>query len=262
MDFKNKTILITGINNKKSIAYHVAQYLNTMGASLVISTQFDEQYSFAKLNFENAHIYKCDVSKTSDIISFKKFLTDKKISLDGFVHSIAFARMSPEWKFEDTPWEAFSEAIRISSYSLMELCSIFKELFNPECSIVTLSISTTKVTSYGYMGPIKSLLNSTIDYLAQSFSSEKNIRFNSVGAGPLKTSASAGIPGYVDNYLFSEQLTLRKKSLTTQEVANTVLFLLSKLSSGINASQITVDAGMSVNYFDKDVVKAYAGNRT
>jgi enoyl-[acyl-carrier protein] reductase I len=79
-----------------------------------------------------------------------------------------------------------------------------------------------------------------------------------VGAGPLKTSASAGIPDYIDNYLFAEELTLRKSSLETQEVANTVAFLLSPRSSGINAATLTVDAGMSCNYFDQNIVKTFS----
>jgi enoyl-[acyl-carrier protein] reductase I len=52
-----------------------------------------------------------------------------------------------------------------------------------------------------------------------------------------------------------EQMTLRKKGLETSEVANTVAFLLSERSSGINAQGIVVDAGMSVNAFDDAIVK-------
>ena len=91
-------------------------------------------------------------------------------------------------------------------------------------------------------------------YLAKSFSSFSSIRFNSVNAGPLKTSASAGIPGYLKNYLYAEKLTFRKKALLTQEVANTAVFLLSNASSGINGQGIVVDAGMGLNYFDNEVV--------
>ena len=73
--------------------------------------------------------------------------------------------------------------------------------------------------------------------------------------GPLKTSSSAGIPGYLDNYLFAEMATLRHKALSTQEVANAVLFLLSERSSGINAQGLIVDAGMGVNFFDRAIVE-------
>ena len=41
----------------------------------------------------------------------------------------------------------------------------------------------------------------------------------------------------------------------TEEVANTAAFLLSPRSSGINAQQIVIDAGMSVNYFDRDLIR-------
>jgi enoyl-[acyl-carrier protein] reductase I len=104
------------------------------------------------------------------------------------------------------------------------------------------------------MAPIKASLEANVRYLAKSFSSFSSVRFNSVNAGPLKTSASAGIPGYLKNYLFAEKLTFRKKALMTKEVANTAVFLLSSASSGINGQGIVVDAGMGFNYFDKEVV--------
>ncbi|MEM9025325.1 MAG: SDR family oxidoreductase, partial [Verrucomicrobiota bacterium] len=81
------------------------------------------------------------------------------------------------------------------------------------------------------------------------------VRFNTVNSGPLKTSASAGIPGYLESYLFAEKMTMRKRALTTQEVADTAVFLLSERSSGINAQSVTVNAGMDINYFDKELIQ-------
>ena len=80
------------------------------------------------------------------------------------------------------------------------------------------------------------------------------VRFNAVAPGLLKTSASAGIPGYVDSYLYAERIIPRHKAVQTDEVANAVAFLLSPRSSGINAQQIIIDAGMSINYFDREIV--------
>ena len=121
---------------------------------------------------------------------------------------------------------------------------------------VTISISELRLAAenYGYMAPVKAALDSTICFLAKSFSGFSEVRFNAVGASLLKTSASAGIPGYIDSYLFAEQLIPRKRALTTKEVANTVVFLLSERSSGINAQKIIIDCGMSINYFDQDIV--------
>ena len=105
------------------------------------------------------------------------------------------------------------------------------------------------------MAPVKAALDSSLAFLAKSFSNFSRIRFNAVAPGLLKTSASAGIPGYVDAYLYAEQATLRKRAVQTEEVANTAAFLLSPRSSGINAQQIVVDAGMSVNYFDRELIR-------
>ena len=73
--------------------------------------------------------------------------------------------------------------------------------------------------------------------------------------GTLKTSASAGIPGYLESYLFSEKLTFRKQALNTQEVANAIAFLISGRSSGMNGTGMNLDAGMGINYFDEEVVR-------
>lgn len=152
----------------------------------------------------------------------------------------------------------FQQAVNISCFSLIALSNSMKNVFDKNASVVTVSISDTKATSYGYMGPIKAMLDSTVSYLAKSFSSFSNIRFNCIQSGPLKTSSSAGIPNYIDNYLFSEKITLRKRALTTQEVANNIVFLLSSASSGVNASGVCVDVGMRCNHFDESVVKTIA----
>ena len=83
--------------------------------------------------------------------------------------------------------------------------------------------------NYGYMAPIKAALESSSFNLAKSFSADTKVRFNTVNAGPLKTSASAGIPGYLESYLYAEKLTFRKENVQTVEVANTAVFLLSDI---------------------------------
>ena len=71
----------------------------------------------------------------------------------------------------------------------------------------------------------------------------------------LKTSASAGIPGYVDSYLYAEKVIPRKRAVQTSEVASVAAFLLSPRSSGITAQTLIVDAGMSINYFDAEIIR-------
>ena len=148
------------------------------------------------------------------------------------------------------------QAVDISCYSLIALSNALKDLFDPDASVVTISISTTRMASesYGYMAPIKAALDSSLVFLAKSFSRFSRIRFNAVAPGLLKTSASAGIPGYVDAYLYAEQVIPRKQAVQTEEVAQVAAFLLSPRSSGLNAQRIVVDAGMSINYFDRELM--------
>jgi len=259
LNVEDKTYLVSGVANKKSVAYFTAKLLQEEGAK-VIFTVLNEatKEKVAKL-FPGEQIFICDVNKEDSIKEMSKEIKEQDISLAGFLHSIAFANYKMEKEsFLDTKSNDFLEATNISCLSLVTMSRYLKDSFSNDASIVTVSISNTKATSYGYMGPIKAALDSAVPFLAKSFSEFSNIRVNAVCSGPLKTSAAAGIPGYIDNYLFAEQLTLRKKALKTSEVANTISFLLSPRSSGINGAGLTIDAGMSCNYFDEDIVNKFA----
>jgi enoyl-[acyl-carrier protein] reductase I len=173
---------------------------------------------------------------------------------------MAFANYSEGLKpFHETKRKDFLQAAQISAFSLVELSAALKPYLKEQASVVTIGISSTTLTAenYGYMSPIKASLLGMVRYLAKSFSKDSNVRFNLVAAGPLKTNSSAGIPGYMDNYLYAEQLTYRKEALQTEEVANATIFLLSDRSSGMNGSEVVIDAGLGLNYFDQDVVQNF-----
>ena len=217
----------------------------------------DRKKSLEKL-LAGRPVFVCDVEKQEDIERLKIQVAQHSKGLHGLVHSIAFANYSQGWKpFHETPKKDFLQSIDISCYSLISLANAFKDFFDQQASVVTVSISTTRMAAenYGYMAPAKAALDSTLCFLAKSFSAFSQVRFNSINPGLLKTSASAGIPGYIDSYLHAERATLRKKGLTTQEAANAAVFLLSKRASGINAQGLVLDAGMSINYFDQELIK-------
>ncbi len=260
LNITDKTFFITGVANKKSVAYFSAKVLAENGAKLLFSVQKEEQIEKVKNLFPESEVIVIDVEDDATIESAVKILSEREIKFDGFLHSMAFANLMEPKPFHETRWEDYAQADRISCYSLTRLSGAFKDLLKADASVVTISISDTLATSYGYLGPIKAALDNTVAYLAKSFSSFSQVRFNAVGAGPLKTSASAGIPGYIDNYIFAEKLTLRKQALKTQEVANTIAFLLSPASSGINGTCVRVDAGMRCNGFDQEVVSIVANH--
>lgn len=261
MDFlqlEGKRILIFGVANRKSVAWHIAKTLTEVGAECVYVVQSEAIRESQGRLFGEADVHACDVEQPDQITRLREELATKYESLHGLVHSIAYADYSDGMKpFHETPRKAFLQAVDISCYSLIAVCNEMKELLDRDASVVTISISTTRMASenYGFMAPVKAALDSSIAFLAKSFSQFSRVRFNAVAPGLLKTSASAGIPGYVDSYLFAEQIIPRKQAVLTQEAADVAAFLLSPRSSGINAQQIVVDAGMAINYFDGEIVR-------
>jgi len=258
LSLENKTILVLGVANKKSVAWHIGKILAAEKADVLYSVHTPERKETVAQQVAPSPVYVCDVERQEDIDRLVREVTADRPVLHGLVHSIAYANYGGGLKpFEETPRADFLQAVDISCYSLIALANAFKAHLDPRASVVTVSISTTRMAAenYGYMGPAKAALDSSLCFLAKSFSAFSQVRFNSVNAGLLKTASSAGIPGYIDSYLHAEKATLRKKGLTTAEVANAAAFLLSERSSGINAQGIVLDAGMSINYFDREIIK-------
>jgi enoyl-[acyl-carrier protein] reductase I len=266
LQLAGKRILIMGVANKKSVAWHVARVLGEAGAEVVYSVRSEERRTQVRQLVGNADVFVCDVEFEDQIDRLADDLSKRFDVLDGLVHSIAFADYEDGVKpFHETPKRSFLRAFDISCYSLVAVANALAKhkLLAEDASIITISISTTRMASenYGFMAPIKAALDSSLAFLAKSFSRFSRVRFNAVAPGLLKTSASAGIPGYVDSYLYAEQATLRKQAVRTEEVANVAAFLLSPRSAGINAQRIVVDAGMSINYFDAELIRgAFRGD--
>jgi enoyl-[acyl-carrier protein] reductase I len=267
LHLERKRFIVFGLANRKSMACAIARTLIEEGAEVIHVVRSQERQKTARKLFPDSPVFICDVEDEENIIKVRDQIGDEILAreggrVSGIVHSIAFANYSHGFKpFHETRKADFLQAVNISCFSFISIANHFKEMIDENGSMVTISISTTRMAAenYGYMAPIKAALDSSLCFLAKSFSAFSSIRFNAVAPGLLKTSASAGIPGYVDSYLFAEKATLRKKALATQEAANLAVFLLSECSSGITAQTIIVDAGMSVNYFDQDIVKGAMG---
>ncbi|MBL9217312.1 MAG: SDR family oxidoreductase [Opitutaceae bacterium] len=259
LQVSGKTFLVMGVANKKSVAWFIAKALEEQGAKVLYSVRSEARKKSLESLLAGRPVFLCDVEQEGACEKLAAAVAAAgHAPLQGVVHSVAFANYSEGFKpFHGTPRRDFLQATAISAFSLVELANALKPHLARNASVVTIGISSLHVTpdNYGYMGPIKAALESSSRFLAKSFSSDSEVRFNVVGAGPLKTSASAGIPGYIESYLYAEKLTYRRRNLDTQEVANAALFLLSERSSGLNGTTLTVDAGLGSNFFDKDIIR-------
>ncbi len=256
---EGKNFLVFGVANRKSVAWHVGRSLEGEGARVLYSVRTEARRKSLAPLLEGKPVLVCDVEDEAAVVRLAGEVAASGCTpLHGIVHSIAFANYGAGPRpFHETRRADFLQAAAVSAFSLVEIARAFKPLLAPTASVVTLGISSLLVTpdNYGYMGPVKAALESCARFLAKSFSADSAVRFNVVGSGPLKTSASAGIPGYLESYLYAEKMTFRKRALATEEVANTVLFLLSERSSGLNGATLIVDAGLGGNYFDRELIR-------
>jgi enoyl-[acyl-carrier protein] reductase I len=259
-----KTFVVLGVANRKSVAWHIARTLEEQGARVIYSVRSEERKKSLETLLAGKPVFVCDVERegAAETLAAQIAETSRGAgAIHGIAHSIAFANYADGFKaFHETRRADFLQATAVSAFSLVEIARAFKPLLARDAAVVTIGISSLLVTpgNYGYMGPIKAALESAARFLAKSFSGDeatREVRFNTVGSGPLKTSASAGIPGYIESYLYAEKLTFRKRNLATREVADAAVFLLSPRSSGINGATLTIDAGLGSNYFDAEIIK-------
>jgi enoyl-[acyl-carrier protein] reductase I len=259
LQLSGKTVLVFGVANRKSVAWAIAKSLEEQGTKVLYSVRSEARKKSLETLLAGKPTFICDVEREGAVAKLAdEIAAAGHAPLHGIVHSIAFANYGEGFKaFHETKRADFLQATAISAFSLVEIANAFKAHLTKNASVVTVGISSLLVTpdSYGYMGPIKAALDSAARFLAKSFSADSEVRFNVIGSGPLKTSASAGIPGYLESYLYAEKLTFRKRNLDTQEVANTALFLLSERSSGLNGATLVVDAGLGSNFFDKEIIR-------
>ncbi len=260
LQLSGKTFLVQGVANKKSVAWFIAKTLEEQGARVVYAVRSEARKKSLETLLAGKPVFLCDVEQEGAADKLAAEVAAAGFApLHGLVHSIAFANYSEGFKtFAETKRKDFLQATAISAFSLVELAQAFKPHLAKHASVITIGISSLLVTpdNYGYMGPIKAALESCSRFLAKSFGAARSgVRFNVVGSGPLKTSASAGIPGYIESYIYAEKLTFRNKNLETQEVANVAVFLLSERSSGVNGTTLVVDAGLGSNYFDKEIIR-------
>ena len=159
LQLAGKTILVFGVANKKSVAWHVAEVLRAADARVIYVVRSETRRQSVLKWLPEAAVLCCDVADPDQIEQLRENVRPLAPQIHGFVHSIAFADYSAGWlPFHETPRGAFLQAVDVSCYSFIALANALRDLIDPEYgSAVTISISTTRMAAenYGYMAPIK-----------------------------------------------------------------------------------------------------------
>jgi enoyl-[acyl-carrier protein] reductase I len=254
MSEAQKTAVIFGLANKRSIAWAIAQKLQQAGWRLAITYQNERLALEAKdliAELPGATGSMCDVTQDGQIVRLFGELKEKYGVLNGLVHSIGFAPESDlKGDFVNTTREGFRIAHDISVYSLIAVAREAWPLMTSGGGIVTLTYYGAEkvVPRYNVMGVAKAALEATVRYLANDLG-PKAIRVNAISAGPIKTLASRGISGFGDMLKVQAERSPLKRNIDAAEVGATAAFLLSDAGSGITGETIYVDCGYNIMGF-------------
>ena len=252
IDLQDKTAVVFGVANQRSIAWAIASILHDAGARIVLSYQNERlRDNVAKLaaDWDDAVLMECDVSDDANVEqAFDKVAGDIG-GLDAIVHSIAFAdRADLGGPFINTGREGFRLALDISAYSLLPVARYAAPLMKPDGgSIVTMTYQASYRVFPGYnvMGTAKAALENEVKQLASDLGPD-DVRVNAISAGPLDTLSSRVISGYRDMKRIHAERSPMRRNITVEEVAKTALYLCSDLSSGVTGEIVHVDTGYNI----------------
>jgi enoyl-[acyl-carrier protein] reductase I len=246
-----KTAVIFGLANKRSIAWAIAQKLSEAGWRLAITYQNGRLEQEAKdliTDLPGADGFMCDVTSDEQIAKLFEKLKAQYGVLDGLVHSVAFAPAEElKGDFVNTTREGFRIAHDVSVYSLIAVARAAAPLMTNGGGIVTMTYYGAEkvVPKYNVMGVAKAALEATVRYLANDLG-PKGIRVNAISAGPIKTLAARGISQLGEMLKSHAERAPLKRNVDPAEVGGTAAFLLSPAGSGITGETLYVDCGYNI----------------
>jgi enoyl-[acyl-carrier protein] reductase I len=251
---EGKLALVTGIANRWSLAYAVAQAFAREGATLVLTYLGERQKEAIEdlsKEMKVAAILPCDVTKDEELAAITESLRALGRPLHAVLHSLAFAnREDLSRPFVQTSRSGFLLAQDVSAYSLVAIARATAPLMTEGGSLSTLTYlgSTRVVRNYNVMGVAKAALESAMRYLASEMGS-RGIRVNAISAGPVKTVSARAIKDFSSILdTIAERAPLRRNT-DPSEVADAALFLASDLGRGVTGNILFVDAGMQAMGF-------------
>lgn len=251
LDLSGKKGLVLGVANKRSIAWCIAKRLHEAGAELAFTYQGERlKGNVQKLLDEHmakAPLYECDVTSDEHIETLFSSLKKDFGSLDYLVHCIAYAPSEDmKGRFVNTSRKGFGISLEVSAYSLVAVTRQALPMMQDGGSVLTLSFLAAERVFPGYnvMAAAKAALECSVRFLAHDLGPD-GIRVNALSAGPIGTLAARSVTGFTYLMETHAERSPLKRNITRDEVADTALFLLSDMASGITGQTILVDAGFS-----------------
>ncbi len=248
---EDKTALIFGIANQRSIAWGIAQAFHQHGARLGLSYAGEVLERRVRPLAEQigcTFVEECDVTEDSQIQRVAEKAAERFGQIDILVHSIGFAnREELDGPYYNTSREGFHTAMDISVYSFTALAQVFQPLLRPGGALLTMTYygSEKVAPHYNVMGVAKAALEASVRYLAYDFGPQ-NVRVNAISAGPIRTLAAAGVSGFKLMYRNFSEIAPLGENVEIEDVGNAAVFLCSDLAAKTTGQVIYVDSGYNI----------------
>jgi enoyl-[acyl-carrier protein] reductase I len=247
-----KRAFIVGVATDRSIAWGIAQAMHREGAELAFSYVNDkmkERVEPLAQSVGSPLVMPLDVTVDDQTDAAFARIKREWGGIDIVVHAVAFApREALTGTFLDaTTREGFRIAHDVSSYSLTALAQRAAPLMSGrKGALLTLSYlgAVRSIPGYNVMGLAKASLEANVRFLAADLG-PRGIRMNGISAGPIKTLAAAGIPGFRKMLGRVAEIAPMRRNVTPEDVGNAAAFLCSDLAAGITGEILYVDSGFS-----------------
>lgn len=269
LNLQGKRALVFGVASDDSIAWAIAQELAAHGVTVTMGYQKRFLSRVLQLFKDKPWIeawYECDASVEESVAKFFQEAESGAPSMgasgaasgpnpkagqgfDMMVHCIAFAPGSALGDEVVRTTEAdFNTALDISAYSLIRLTRHAMPHMKQDGSIVCLTYlgADRFVPGYRVMSTAKAALQQLTRELSFTCGREKGVRVNAISAGPIRTLAASGVPGFDMILDWMKHSAPLGRNVSQKDVAKSALFLLSDLGSGVTGQTLYVDAGYSI----------------
>ncbi|HHK75025.1 MAG TPA: enoyl-[acyl-carrier-protein] reductase FabI [Rhizobiales bacterium] len=248
---EGKRGLVMGVANNRSIAWGIARACADQGAELAFTFQGEalrKRVVPLAQSVGSDIVLPCDVADMDSIDAVFAEIEKQWGKIDFLVHAIAYANKTElTGRYVDTSRENFAKSLDISCYSFTAIAQRAEKLMPDGGSLVTLTYYGAEkvMPHYNVMGIAKAALEASVRYMAMDLG-PKNIRVNAISAGPIKTLAASGIGDFRYILKWNEYNAPMRRTVTTDQVGNAGLYLLSDMGSGVTGEVHHVDSGYHV----------------
>ena len=244
--------LVMGVANDHSIAWGIAKALAEHGAELAFTYQGEalgKRVGPLARTLGSDLVLPCDVEDLASVDATFEALDARWNGIDFVVHAIGFSDKSQlKGPYVDvTTRENFSRTMVISCFSFTEIAQRAAERMREGGALLTLTYggSTRVMPNYNVMGVAKAALEASVRYIAADLG-PRGIRCNAISAGPVRTLAGAGIGDARLMFTYQKAHAPLRRTVTTDEIGRSALYLLSDLSSGVTGEIHFVDSGYNI----------------